>query len=83
MITVYDAGRLGGEMICGSARLFLYTNPSPWQLLSLQVPLKQPFVSVDFHTRMTLLGPVRWEEGERANNTGFPAGSLWLITRRV
>lgn len=72
-MTVYDAGRWEGNIICGSSRLLMYTNPSPWQLLSLHVPWKQPFVSVDFHTRMTLLGPVRWEAGERANSMGFPA----------
>lgn len=56
---MYDADRLGGELIGCSAPLFLYINSSPRQLFSLQVPSKQPFVFLDSHTRMTLLGLVR------------------------
>lgn len=59
MISVYDANKLGGKIIRTKSCLFIYTDSSPWQLFSPQVPLKQPFVSLDFHTRLTLLGPVR------------------------
>ena len=46
-----------------------------------QVPSKQPFVFLDFYTKMTLLGPVRQKQDKHTNNTGSPYPvSLGLIT---
>lgn len=49
-----------------------------------QVPSKQPFVFLDFYTKMTLLGPVRQKQDKRINSTGPPCPvSLGLITTRL
>lgn len=91
MVSVYD--RMGGvfitdrleeELIGCSACLFMYTNSSPWQFFSPQVLSKQPFVFLDFYTKMTLLGPVRQKQVKLTNNTDSPYPlSLGLITTRL
>lgn len=91
MVSVYDrvggvfmTDRLEEELIGCFACLFMYTNSSPWQFFSPQVLSKQPFVFLDFYTKMTLLGPVRQKQVKLTNNTGSPYPlSLGLIATRL